>query len=489
MPPLNKLLISVACAALLAGCTVGPDYKPPTAPPDTGYQMQGDTLPSNTVFVSAPQGAAAWWHAFGSSELDGVIVKALAGNQDLAKADATLQEAKANEDIASAARWPWLDAKSAYDRERVNLTAFGFNPAAFGISSPTINLYSLGGAIAYNLDIFGARKRDIESAKAKTEAELHRSQAAYLTLTGRVAQQAILIASLRAQLDAANAVVKDDQSNLDIVKRAEKAGGTPAAEITTATTQLERDRADVPPIAQRLAEARHGLALLVSETPAGFTPPDFDLASFHAPQSIPVSLPAELVRARPDILAAAASLHSSLADIGVAEAARLPKITLNASMTQGAVTTADVFKDTASAWDLGAGIAVPLFHGGALSAEKRAKEAVAKEMLAGYRQTVIEAFVQVADVLEALNHDQERLDALSSAEASAAKNLQNARVGFEKGGWPFINVLDAQRLHNQALQDLASAQGQRLSDMVLLYVATAANWRDAGTAQQTAAKN
>ncbi len=489
MPPLNKLLITLASAALLAGCALGPDYKPPAPPPDTSYQMKGEAMPANAMFVSAPQGAAAWWHSFGSSDLDAVIVKALAGNQDLAKADATLQQAKANEDIASAARWPWLDAQSAYDRRKINLTAFGFNPSAFGISSPTINLYQLGGAIAYNLDIFGARKRNIESAKARTEAELHRSQAAYLTLTGRVAQQAILIASLRAQLDAANAVVKDDQDNLDIVKRAEKAGGVPEAEITTAITQLERDRADVPPIAQRLAEARHGLALLVGETPAAFTPPDFDLTSFHAPQSIPVSLPAELVRSRPDILAAAASLHSSLADIGVAEAARLPKITLNASMTQGAVTTADVFKDTASAWDLGAGIAVPLFHGGALSADKRAKEAIAKEMLASYRQTVIEAFVQVADVLEALGHDQERLDALSRAEASAAKNLQNARVGFEKGGWPFINVLDAQRLHNQALQGLASAQGQRLSDMVLLYVATAAKWQDAEPAAATTASN
>lgn len=488
MPLLNKLLITVACAASLVGCALGPNYKPPASPPDATYQMKGETMPAGAVFVSAPQGAAAWWHSFGSSELDAVIVKALAGNQDLAKADATLQEAKANEDIASAARWPWLDAKSAYDRERINLTAFGFNPAAFGISSPTINLYSLGGAIAYNLDIFGARKRNIESAKARTEAELHRSQAAYLTLTGRVARQAILIASLRAQLDAVNAVVKDDQANLDIVKRAEKAGGVPQAEITTAITQLERDRADVPPIAQRLAEARHGLAMLVGETPAGWTPPAFDLASFRAPQSIPVDLPAELVRSRPDILAAAASLHSSLADIGVAEAARLPKITLNASMTQGAVTTANLFKDSATAWDLGAGIAVPLFHGGALSAEKRAKEAVAKEMLAGYRQTVIEAFVQVADVLEALGHDQERLDALSSAEASAEKNLSNARIGFERGGWPFINVLDAQRLHSQALEELATAQGQRLSDMVLLYVATAANWQDASAAS-TAASN
>jgi NodT family efflux transporter outer membrane factor (OMF) lipoprotein len=414
------------------------------------------------------------------------MLKALAGNQDLAKADATLKETKAYEDEASAARWPWLDAKAGYDREKINLTAFGFNPAAFGISSPTINLYTLGGAIAYNLDIFGARSRHIESAKAQTEAEFHRSQAAYLTLTGRVAQQAILIASLRAQMDAANAVVKDDQANLDIVKRAEKAGGTPQAEITTAETQLERDQADVPPIAQRLAQARHGLALLVGETPAAWAPPDFDLAQFHAPAQVPVSLPSELVRLRPDILASTASLHSALADIGVAEAARLPKISLNASMTQGAVTTANLFRDNGSGWDLGAGIAVPLFHGGALSADKRAKEAIAKEMLASYRQTVIEAFVQIADVLEALVHDQERLDALSRAEASAAKNLQNARVGFEKGGWPFINVLDAQRLHNQALQDLAAAQGQRLSDIALLYVATAANWQDAASPTKAA---
>jgi outer membrane protein TolC len=141
--------------------------------------------------------------------------------------------------------------------------------------------------------------------------------------------------------------------------------------------------------------------------------------------------------------------------------------------------TASLFLTSASGWNIGAGLTAPLFHGGALRANVRAKRAAAAGAMATYRKTVLQAFTQVADVLEALRHDQEETEALERAEQSAAQNLRSARIGFQKGGTPFINVLDAQREHSQAIRNLVQARGRRFADMALLYVATGADWQEA----------
>jgi NodT family efflux transporter outer membrane factor (OMF) lipoprotein len=478
MSPPNRLWLAIASIIAISGCVMGPNFKRPAPLAATGYAMPGDDA-APAVFVSAPPNAGAWWRAFKSDDLDAVVIKALQGNQELAKIDATLAQAEAEEAVTRGGRLPSLKANGGLQREKINTTAFGFS----GFPSPTISLYSIGGVIAYDFDVFGERKRRIESAKARVESTMHRAEAAYLTLTGRVARQAIEIASLRAQIAAANAVVDDDRKNLDLVHRAQAACGAPAIASTPAEAQLAHDMAELPPLEQRLAEVRHGLALLVGQAPANWSAPLFELTDLELPGAVPLVVPSELVRKRPDILASEAALHEALADVGVAKAERFPKVSLTAQMTQATTSASDIFKDTASGWSLGGGLTAPLFQGGALSANQRAKEAAANEALASYRQTVLQAFVQVADTLEALKHDADELDALTRAERSAAKSLRDARVAYEKGGAPFINILDAQRLRNGASKDLAAARGRQLSDFVLLYVATAANWQDAQIAE------
>ncbi len=235
--------------------------------------------------------------------------EALAGNQTVAAADAALQRARAQTESVAGGLKPQVDANAAAERARINTAAFGFA----GFPSPTINLYSVGGTVAYDLDLFGGGRRRVEAAAARAEGEGRRADAAYLTLTGNVAMRAAQIAAVRAELGAVQAIIADDQHNIDIVRRAEAAGGEAPAATIGGRSQLAQDEALLPPLQQQLAEARHALALLVGRSPADWSAPDFDLAGLTAPPEIPVSLPSALVRRRPDILAAEADLHAATA--------------------------------------------------------------------------------------------------------------------------------------------------------------------------------
>jgi len=470
----EALAALLAAALALAGCAAaGPNFQRPAATGDTGYAMAGDPAPRGALLTAESRTAGPWWKALGSADLDAVMTQALAGNQTVAQADAALEKARREADVARGALRPQVDVNAGAERERVNPAAFGFP----GFPSATFDLYSIGGTVAYDLDLFGGARRHLEAARAMADAQGRRADAAYLTLTGNVALQAVRIAGLRAQLAAVDAVVADDAENIAIVRRAEAAGGEATSATAGGQAQLAQDQALAPPLAQQLAEARHALAVLAGKAPAEWAAPDFDLAGFAPPPQVPVSLPSGLVRNRPDILAAEADLHAATAAIGVAQANLYPDVRLSASLTQAAITPGALFDYSSTAWTLGAGLTAPIFHGGALRAARAAAVADAKLSLAQYRQTVLTAFGQVADVLAALAHDDDDLAALTRAEAAAKASLDDSRAAYGLGGGARLAVTVAQRQLNRARLARVQAQGQRLMDIVKLFSATAADWR------------
>jgi len=221
-----------------------------------------------------------------------------------------------------------------------------------------------------------------------------------------VAMAAIRIATLREQIAAVNSVIAEDNKNLDFVRKSLAAGAAAPAAQVSARAQLVQDQALLPDLNQQLAEARHGLALLVGHAPADWTAPDFELASLTLPASIPVELPSQLIRRRPDILAAEADLHAATANIGVQAAKLYPNIKLNAGLTQTSLVPEKIFDYDFSGWNFGPAISVPLFGRDQLKSQQREAEAAAKAANARYRQTVLTAFTQVADVLQALANDE-----------------------------------------------------------------------------------
>jgi len=461
-------------AATVSGCAaVGPNFKPPVATTAQTYAGAGDKAAALAVLTSNARDAGPWWLALGSPALDEVMTRALANNQTVAAAQATLEKAQAQAQKERAALAPSVTGAAAYNRERINITALGFP----GFANPTIGLYSIGPSVTYDLDLVGGQRRRVEAARAMVQVEAGKADAAYLALTGNVALEAVKIAAYRAQLEVIQGVVDDDRTSIEIVRKAEAAGGASPSAALGGHLQLQQDLALLPPVEQNLAEAKHALAMLVGEAPSGWSAPDFDVQDFIPPSPIPVALPSALVHHRPDIQAAEAQLHADTAIIGFESARLYPDIRLTASITQEALTPSALFDFGATAYSLGPSLTMPIFDGGAIRADRRAAQAQARASLAQYRQTVISAFVQVADVLSALGQDQERLAMLDMAESTAKASLDDAKAAYGLGGGPLASVIIADRQWREASLAQVGAVGQRLGDIVALYAATATDWR------------
>ena len=463
---------TLAFGVLAGGCAVGPNYERPGAPALSSYAMAGDASAANVQLTPSASAPAGWWTSL-SPQLDPLVSEALAHNQTLAQADANLQEARADLAATRGEALPQVNASTSAVRERINTASFGFT----GFPSPTISLYSVGGSVGFDVDIFGGHRRAIERDEAHAVAQQARVDAAYLTVTGNVVRQAVLVAGLRAKVAAQDEIIAGDQRVLDMVHRAIHAGGQPPAAANTIQAQLAEDQAAAPGLRQQLAEARHRLALYVGQAPSAWTAPDLDIAAFSAPETIPVSLPSELVRRRPDILAAEADLHAATAQIGVDTAALYPNLSIAASWTQSAIDPSSLFEGTSAGWSVGPSLTAPIFHGGTLRAHVQRANAAQRAALAAYQETVLEAFVQVADVMSAIGNAQQTLAAQQQAVQTADRNVNNAQFAYRNGAGTLLNVVDAQRQANRARLGAVDAQVSLYQNIAALYVASAADWR------------
>ncbi len=217
---------------------------------------------------------------------------------------------------------------------------------------------------------------------------------------------------------------------------------------------------------------------MVGRAPADFVAPDFTLDSLALPKDLPLSLPSALVHQRPDILSAESELHAASAAVGVATAQLYPDIDLTAAISQTALTAGVLGEPASNVWNIGAGLVLPLFHGGALQAQKREAEDEFIAAAANYQQTVLASFAQVADVLDALQSDADLLGAEAAALQSAQSSLALTRKSYLAGDVALLQVLDAERLEQRARLGYVRAQAQRHIDTAQLFLAMGGGWWD-----------
>jgi NodT family efflux transporter outer membrane factor (OMF) lipoprotein len=485
---------AVLAGLLLAGCAVGPDFSRPAAPAVNGYTAQPVSAPTASApvaggeaqrFVNATDIPAQWWTLFHSPALNSLIEQSLKNNPNLQQAEAALRVAQETAYAQAGAYYPSVSANFSPTRQKEALGSVS-SSAASGAS--LFNLHTAQLNVSYTLDVFGGNRRAVESLQAQADAQRFQLEAAYLTLTSNVVAAAVQEASLRAQIVATETMVKIEQEQLDLFKRQLQLGAVAEANVIAQVATLAQTKAMLPPLQKQLAQQRDLLAALAGRFPSDAPSEQFDLASLQLPQELPLTLPSKLVEQRPDVRAAEEQLHSASAQIGVAKANMLPQFTLSASGGSMATQVSQLFKSGNGFWSLAGGITQPLFEGGALLHKKRAAEAAYDEAAAQYRATVIAAFQNVADTLQALQFDADALQAAAEAERSASDSLAIARRQVELGDIGYVSLLAAEQAYQQAALNLVQAQANRYADTAALFQALGGGWWNRSDAAADVAK-
>lgn len=466
-----------------AACALGPEFKRPEPPPAERYTTQPVRLPSagsgddptQEVVLGEALGEA-WWRAFRSEELNGVVRRALDKNRSLAAASYALAEAREYVTARSGAAAPQVGVSAAAGRQKFGREAVGDGP-----STPAFTFFSVGPTVSYALDYTGRIGRIVEQQGAYAEFRRQQLAAAYLAVSGNAVLESLKMAALKGQIDSLRGLLEQDRENVRLVREAFAAGSVSRLDIVSAQSQLAADSALLPPLEQEVSRARNALAIVLGQTPAQGGLPEFDLAKMELPRRLPVSLPSELAHRRPDILAAEADLHAATAAVGVATANLYPRIDLGATYSLQAGNLARLFGGGNNGWSLVGGLTGPLLDGGTLKAERRAAVDAMLGAEARYQQTVLTAFGQVADALGALEHDAQALAAFADAERAAGETLDLTRRSYREGAVGVLQVLDAQRRYLQARLGYVKTRAQRYMDTVQLFLALGGNGPDAPT--------
>jgi NodT family efflux transporter outer membrane factor (OMF) lipoprotein len=475
---------TILCSLLalsLSACVVGPNFQRPAPPKVTAF-APSPPAPASADAHQIVQGMdipPRWWTLFGSPALDALVNQALANNPDVAAAEAALRQARELLYAQRAAYLPTVNASFQPLRARNSATI----APPLADNSSIYSLFTAQLAVSYTPDVFGGTRRAVEAAAAKAQAQAFQTEAAYLTLTSNVVQAALQESSLREQIAATHEIIAVETRLLEVMRRQHEAGQASGADVAAQETALAQAQQTLPPLEKQLAQQRDLMAMLGGRYAADGPSGTVEISQLSLPHEVPVGLPSGLVERRPDIRAAEANLHAASAQVGVAAAARLPSITLTANGGSAASSLAGLTSSPNLFWTLAGGVTQPIFDAGALRHQQRATEAAYAQTREQYRSTVLQAFQNVADALQALRIDDEALTAATAAERAGARSLQIAQKQVELGEVSAISVLNAEQAYRQASIALIQARTSRYTDTVALFQALGAGGWPAAESQ------
>jgi NodT family efflux transporter outer membrane factor (OMF) lipoprotein len=471
----------------LSACAVGPDFRHPDAPKTDRYTA--GALPGSTAatpvaggetqtFAPGKELPTRWWTLFGSEKLNQRVDSAFAGSPGVAAAQASLRQAAETLNSERSGLFPAIDANASAQRQKFSSASMG------GTGSSIFNLYNASVNVSYGIDVFGGLRRAVEAQNAMVDYQRYELQATYLTLAANVVTSSVQEASLRAQVAATQDIVTALEDQLRVVEKQHELGAVSLADVLSARSNLAAERATLSPLQKQLAQTQHQLAVYLGRLPSDDPAATLELADLKLPQELPMSVPSELVRRRPDVQASEAQLHQASANVGLATAAMFPKISITGSFGTDANKTGDLF--SSNIWNLGANIAQPLFHAGELTAKRRAAIAAYDEANANYRQTVLHSFQDVADALRALESDAQALQAQYAAADAAEQSLHLTEKQYAAGAVSHLNLLTAQKQYQQVRIGYLQVLASRYTDTAALFQALGGGI-DAGTHTATTA--
>ena len=454
----KSIVVLIFCLYLLtqAGCMVGPDYKPqdPNAP--AGWVGTKNTASPDAMLLK-------WWTEFNDPNLTSLVERAMKSNLDIRLAEEKIRQVRAISGATSAGFWPTANVTSSATRNR--------NSA--GIKS---NLFQVGFDAVWNLDIFGGIRRSIEAAMADVNASIEDRRDVMITLISEVANNYVQLRGFQQEIIIARNNLKVQQQSAGVVRKRYEGGFVSALDVANADAQVATTMAQIPLLETSAQQTIYNISVLLGQEPASLLEELSPPSSIPLTQpEIPVGLPSDLLRRRPDIRRAEAQIQSATAQIGVATADLFPKFSLTGSMTFNATNQQSLKWDTRT-WSFGPSASWQIFNAGQIGYNIEAQKSLREQAVITYRKTVLTAIQDVENALIAYTREQEHHKALIDSVTANRKAVEISTQLYVEGQTEFISVLDAQRSLYSSEDSLVQSSRTLSTDLIALYKALGGGW-------------
>ena len=451
----------------LNGCAVGPDYCPPKVSVPTSWSELPQGGKSN------PESFVQWWNTFNDPVLDSLIMRAVPSNLDLRIAEVRVREARFQRGAVASDLWPSLDTSASYSRSRRS-TGISTIPPSAKIKR---NLYETGFDASWEIDLFGGKRRAVEAANAEIDAAVENQRDVLITLLAEVARNYIEVRGYQRRLQIVYKNISTQQEAVEIVQARYNAGLSSELDVVQAAALLATTQSQIPLLENPMKQAIHRIGILLGQKPGDLlTELTKESQIPHTPVTVPVGLPSDLLRRRPDVRRAERELAAATARIGMATADWFPKFSLTGSF---GFQTEDInaFSITHSRlWSFGPTVRWPIFDAGRIRANIRVQNARQEQALLNYEKAVLTSLEDVENALVAYTAEQVRRQNLTEAVNANRRAVELANELFSKGLVNFLNVLDAERSLCKSEEELVQNERTVSLNLVILYKALGGGW-------------
>jgi NodT family efflux transporter outer membrane factor (OMF) lipoprotein len=477
----KRRIIAALIAPLLAGgCSVGPNFVPPDAQlPQTSFMGDKGLADARLPPPTGP----AWWAVFRDPILTDLERRVADANLDVRTATIRLAQSRFQRGVTAAAAFPSINGDAKYTRELysqngiVSLLSGLLGPSASSFNPGALNEYNVGFDASWELDLWGKVRRQVEAADAQIDQTADQRRDALVSSLAELARDYIQLRGVQTQIKIANDNLKVDRDIFQLAQERQQRGLQNALDVENAAAQVESIRAQLPTLQQQESQYINALSLLLDEPPGALQselrrPKLVPLA----PPRVPLGIPSELARRRPDIRAAEAQLHAATADIGVAVAAFYPSVQLNGTVGFDALDIKNLWKGSSLQYMVGPSVTLPIFAGGRLKSSLELRDAQQQEAAITYHKTVLQAWHDVVNALVAYRLEQSRRARLRAQADHSRQALTLARTRYTDGVTEFLSVLDAERSLLQAEQQYATSTTNVSLNLVQLFKALGGGW-------------
>ena len=466
-------ILSLAAAITVGGCAVGPDYHP-----SEGHAPAAWTSPVTNGLGDNAAAASSWWTSFNDAELNSLIERAVKTNLDLRVSEARLRQARAVRSMSVADFAPTIDATGSYARQLQsrNQPLIGSLPLPANFPFE-YNVYNAGFDASWEIDVFGGKRRALEAATAEWQGATEARNDVMLTLLAEVARNYVELRGGQRRLEIAVRDRKLQEEAVELTRARFQSGVTSELDLTRATALLASTQAAIPPLDTAVRKAMYGIAVLLGQQPGELVAELSPVSPLPpVPPEIPIGLPSDLLRRRPDVRQAERQLAAETARIGVATAEWFPKFSLTGDVGALTVSASKWFVPGSLFWSVGPSVQWRILDFGRVRAEVRAQTAVQEAALATYEKVTLTSLQEAENGIVAYAREQNRHAALAVEVAQNQRSLGMAEAMYSKGRVNFLDVLDARRSLYQSDDELAVSDQAIAVDLVTLYKALGGGW-------------